>query len=192
MNGYIANSGGALVKRIAVVTLAVVMLMPLTAFGQSRGRRPAPKKPAPKPAVTAVDTERKVGAQKVSDQIKTLGQFLYLFGGVVKTVQRIESRAERRKTANPDVGEVAEANKIAIRQTVSNIRVQLETLENEFSSKPSLRPYYPFVVGVTAIGVQAETAASTDDFDQAGRILVTAIGKLSDALVRMRDPIPMN
>lgn len=178
-------------KRIAVVTLVMLMLVPATALGQSRGRRPAPKKPVPKPTASAlaVETERKAGVQKVSDQIKTLGKFLYLFGGVVKTVERIEGRAERLRATKPEVGEVAEQNKVAIRQSVSDIRVGLESLETEFSTKPSLRPYYSFVVGVTAIGVQAETAASADDFDQAGRILVTAIAKLSDALVRMRDPI---
>jgi hypothetical protein len=179
------------VKRIAVVTLVMLLLVPATAFGQSRSRRPVPKKPAPKPAATAsaVEIERKAGVQKVSDQIKTLGQFLYLFGGVVKTVERIEGRAERLRPTRPEVGEVAEQNKVAIRQSVSNIRGGLEALETEFSTKAALRPYYPFVVGVTAIGVQAEAAASTDDFDQAGRILVTAIAKLSDGLVRMRDPI---
>ncbi|MBK6316964.1 MAG: hypothetical protein IPF53_22420 [Blastocatellia bacterium] len=179
-------------KSIVVLSLSVLLLVPAAAFGQSRGRKPAPKKPAPKPAASAVELERKAGVQKVSDQIKTLGQFLYLYGGVVKTVERIEGRAERRRATNPEVGEVAEQNKQAIRQSISNVRAGLETLENEFSSKPSLRPYYSYVVGVTAIGVQAESAAAADDFDQAGRILVTAIAKLSDALVRMRDPIPVN
>lgn len=178
-------------KIIVILTLSVLLVAPVASFGQSRGRKPAAKKPAPKPAASAVETERKAGAQKVSDQIKTLGQFLYLYGGVVKTVERIEGRAERRRTPSPEAGEVAEQNKQAIRQSISNVRAGLESLETEFSTKPALRPYYSFVVGVTAIGVQAETAASADDFDQAGRILVTAIAKLSDALVRMRDPIPV-
>ena len=181
-------------KRLVVITLSILLVAPVAALGQSRGRRPAPKKPAPKPAAAsaAVETERKAGVQKVSDQIKTLGQFLYLYGGVVKTVERIEARAERRRTPGAEVGqggEVAEQNKVAIRQSISNVRGGLEALENEFSAKPALRPYYSYVVGVTAIGVQAETAAASDDFDQAGRILVTAVAKLADALVRMRDPI---
>ncbi|MCC6745460.1 MAG: hypothetical protein IT175_16485 [Acidobacteria bacterium] len=176
-------------RGLLVVTLGVLLASPIAAMGQSRGRRPAPRRPAPKPAASLVETERKAGAQKVSDQIKTLGQFLYLYGGVVKTVERIEGRAERLKTTKPEIGEVAEQNKAAIRQSLTNIRAGLEELEAEFNSKASLRPYYSYVVGVTAIGVQAESAAATGNFDQAGRTLVTAIAKLSDALVRMRDPV---
>jgi len=138
-----------------------------------------------------IATERRQGVQKVSDQVKTLAQFLYLYGGVVKTVERIEGRAERLKTAKPEVGEVAEQNKAAIRQSLANVRSGLEELENEFNTKPSLRPYYSYVVGVSAIAVQAEQAAGGGDFDQAGRVLVTALGKLSDALVKMRDPLPV-
>ncbi len=163
------------------------MLVAPVADSAQRRRKPAPKRatPAAPAAVNpAIETERAAAARRVADQIKTLSRFLYLLGGVVKTVQNLEQAS--RGTTSPEAAQQAERSKATVRDSIRNVQVGLSQLENEFSTKASLRPYYHLMIGVSDIAAQAAEQADAGQFDPAGQSLLKALNKLTDALAAMR------
>jgi hypothetical protein len=59
-------------------------------------------------------------------------------------------------------------------------------LEVNFRSTPALQPYYTKLVGSASGAANAEAQAAAGKFDDAGRTLVTVVGRLADVLVSMR------
>jgi hypothetical protein len=181
------------VKRFAVLALLVLLLAPDPSLAQRRRRapakRPAPAKTAPKTDETAaVDAERRDAARKISGQIKRLSRFLYIYGGAVKTIED----ADRALGANASAAdrEATERSKAAVAESVRNVRAGLDELENDFGTKPSLRPYYRPIIGLGATAVDAERLAGQGRFADAGNALLKALGQLTDTLAAMRDEVP--
>jgi hypothetical protein len=174
-------------KTRATVALLICLLLAPAADSAQRRRRSSPKRATPAaPAVDpAVETARQAGAQRIAEQIKTLSHFLYLLGGVVKTVESVE-RAASEANAPPDAAAQTARNKAAVKQSIQNVRVGLEQLETEFSSKMPLRPYYGSVIGVSSYAATAGQQVDAGQLDEAGRSLLKALDKLTDALVVMR------
>ena len=172
--------------RAFVALLICLLLAPATDAAQKR-RKAAPKKaPAAEPAASpAADAERQAAAQRVADQIKALSHFLYLLGGVVKSVEAVD-QASHDGGLSPEAAQQTERNKAAVKQSIQNVQVGLEQLENEFSAKPSLRPYYHLILGVADIAAQAGQQADAGEFDGAGRLLLKALDKLTEGLLAMR------
>jgi hypothetical protein len=173
----------------ASATLLALFLIadPLSAFSQTRRRRPSQRRPSAAKAATdaRVDAERREGAERTAGQIKTLTQFLYLLGGIAKGIEATDL-AVRNREASPAVIQQAERNKATIKETFRNVRVGFENLENDFSSKPGLRPYYQFLLGIADTAATAEKQAAANQFDQAGRSLLKAVNQLTDALLAMQ------
>ena len=173
-------------KKAFILTLACVVLLNVPATSQTR-RRKAPRRSAnaskPAPVKTAAETQ--AGRDRLAAQIKTLTQFLYLFGGVAKGIEAADAAARNRQ-ASPAGIEQNERNKTRVRESIRNVRDGLIKLEGDFRSDPALRTYYQYVGGVAAIAETAESQAAASRFDDAGRSLLKAVNQLADALSAMR------
>ena len=172
--------------RVLVASLICLLLLPAPASAQRRRKTPAKKKPvAAAPVVDAGTTERRDAAKRVADQVKSLSHFLYLLGGVTKTVQAADE-ASQGPQVSPDVIRATERSKATVREAIRNVQIGLDQLESDFSSKSSLRPYYHLLIGATDIADTANRQAEAGQFDQAGRSLLKALDKLTDVLVAMQ------
>jgi hypothetical protein len=131
--------------------------------------------------------EVRAGRERIASQIKTLTQFLYLLGSISKTIETAEQVNRNREDSSVGMSvERIEQNKAKVKDSIRNVRAGLDQLEASFRNNAALHNYYPNLAGAARIGQTAESQASTNNFDQAGRTLITAVGKLTDALVAMR------
>ncbi len=181
-------------KTIPIIALAAVIfgMFGVSAFAQKRRYPPKPKvvttstlpgktttpKTDNSPAATA---DRVEVAQKVSNQITNVTKFLYLLGGIAKGIEDIDND----KKANRQAIEANAENKKNVQQTIRNLRAGLAALETEFQTKPQLKPYFQAIQGISDLAGQSETLANTNRFADAGRPLVTVVGKLADTLAEM-------
>jgi hypothetical protein len=166
-----------------ILILACVLLLSTAALGQTRKRttkRSAPAKTteAEMAAAAAVKIE---GATKIANQIKNLTTVLYLLGGVARSIESLDAAAKTGQ-ASPTV----EKSKIQLRQSFTDFRVGLDAVEVHFRSTPALQPYYTKLVGSASGAADAEAQAAAGKFDNAGRTLITVVGRLADVLVAMR------
>lgn len=172
-------------KRSLVALLICLALVPVDASAQRRRRSTSKSSKPTAAAEAATAAERREAAGQLADQIKTLSLFLYLLGGITKTVEAAD-QAIRSSQASPEAIQQAERSKATVRESIRNVQVALDKIESDFSSKPSLRPYYQFVLGVTSYAATASRQAEAGQFDQAGRLLLKAHDRLTDALLAMQ------
>jgi len=169
-----------------ILILVSILVLSTTALGQTRKRTTRSSAPAKATkaaeaemaAAAAVKTE---GATKIANQIKNLATFLYLLGGVARSIESLDAAAKTGQAA-PTV----EKSKAQLRQSFTDFRVALDALEVNFRSTPALQPYYTKLTGSASGAADAETQAAAGQFNNAGRTLITVVGRLADALVAMR------
>ena len=171
-------------KRITITLLTLVILTPSTAFSQTRNRSTSRQKPTS--TTTAAQRTAQVrtqGATRVADQIKNLTKFMYILGGVTSSIAAVEDAA-RKSGASP--ADQTAQSKAQVRATIQNIREGLDKLEIDFRGTPELQPYYIKLAGVAAGAATAEEKAAANQFDAAGRQLLTVVNRLTDVLLLMR------
>jgi len=173
------------VKRIPLVLLIALTISPASALAQTRKRSAAPKTSSAAAAAQKTAQARTAGATRVADQIKFLTKFIYLLGGVSSGIASVDE-AERRKEASPAVLEKNKQSKITVKQSIQGFRESLDKLEIDFRATPELQPYYIKLAGVASGAATAEQQAAANQFDAAGRTLLTVINRLTDVLVIMR------
>jgi hypothetical protein len=168
-----------------ILILASILLLSTAVPAQTRKRTTrssAPKTTKPTDAqVAAAATVKTEGATRVANQIKNLTTFLYLLGGVARSIETLDAAA---KTGQPSP--TIEKSKVQLRQSFSDFRVGLDALEVHFRSTPELQPYYTKLVGSASGAADAEAQAAAGKFNDAGRTLITVVGRLADVLVAMR------
>jgi hypothetical protein len=172
-----------MLRRIVVVSLAAILVAPATALGQTRRRTQS----RPKPAATTstVSQTRTAGATKVAEQIKLMTRFVYLLGGVANGIAAVDEAA-RRNEATPQLVAKNQQDKALVKTSIQGFREGLDKLEIEFRTTPDLQPYYIKLAGSAAGAARAEEQAGANQFDPAGRTLLTVINRLTDVLVIMR------
>ena len=171
-----------MLRRIAIVSLAAILVAPAAALGQPRKRTT----PRPKPAATSsVSAARTAGATKVADQIKFMTRFIYLLGGVASGIAAVDEAA-RRNEASPELVQRNQQSKATVKTSIQGFRESLDRLEVEFRTTPDLQPYYIKLAGSAAGAAKAEELAAANQFDASGRTLLTVINRLTDVLVIMR------
>jgi hypothetical protein len=168
-----------------IVTVCAVLVLSIAAPAQTRKRTTKPKHPsastktadAELAAAAAVRTD---GATRVANQIKNLTTFLYLLGGVARSIESLDAAA---KSGSPSP--TIEKNKAQLRQSFTDFRIGLDALEVHFRSKPELQGYYTKLVGSASGAADAEAQAAAGRFNDAGRTLIGVVGRLTDVLVVM-------
>lgn len=168
-----------------ILILACILLLSAAALGQTRKRTtrsstPAKTSKAAEAEMVAAAAAKTEGATKVANQIKNLTTFLYLLGGVARSIESLDAAAKTGQ-ASPTV----EKSKVQLRQSFTDFRVGLDALEVHFRSTPQLQPYYTKLVGSASGAADAEGQAAAGQFNNAGRTLVTVVGRLADVLVAM-------
>jgi hypothetical protein len=175
-------------KKILVLFLVLFLLTPEPAPAQRRRRSPQRQKttkPAQPAADAAAKAERTAMANRVSAQIKSLSQFLYIYGGVVKGIEAADKAAQEQSAPAQAVAQT-DRTKASVKESIRNVRAGLEQLETDLSGKPALRPFYHRFIGLSDLALSAERQADANQFDLAGRTLLRVIDKLSDGLAAMQ------
>jgi hypothetical protein len=173
-----------MLRRIVVVSLAAILVAPAAALGQTRRRTQSRPRPAPT-STQRLSPVRTAGATKVADQIKLMTRFCYLLGGVANGIAAVDE-AVRRNEASPQVVAKNQQDKVLVKTSIQGFREGLDKLEIEFRNTPELQPYYIKLAGSAAGAAKAEELAGANQFDPAGRTLLTVINRLTDVLVIMR------
>jgi GTP1/Obg family GTP-binding protein len=94
--------------------------------------------------------------------------------------------AVRRNEASPALVQQNQQSKARVKSSIEGFRESLDKLEIDFRATPELQPYYIKLAGVAAGAATAEEQATNNQFDAAGRSLLTVVGRLTDVLVVMR------
>ena len=168
-------------KSLIALTTACLLLF-TSVSAQTRSRRTAPQKrraaasragtPSPLEA-----TQKNAARLRLGDQIKTLTRFLYLYGRFSKDLELTGSQAGATDTSAQ--------TRAALITNLRNIRAGLEQLESEFRSSPALAREYASLNGVAQRVADAERQAAANQLDQAGRVLVEVVNRLTDVLLDM-------
>jgi len=175
-----------IVKHIATTLLTLLLLVPSTAFSQTRNRSTSRQKPTSTAAATQKLAQvRTEGATRVADQIKLLTKFIYLLGGVTNGIAAVDE-AERRKEASQTLIQKNQNDKAQVKASIQNFREGLDKLEIDFRATPELQPYYIKLAGVAAGAATAEEQAARNQFDASGRTLLNVVNRLTDVLLLMR------
>ena len=175
-------------NRFVIIAAACLLLLPITAFGQTRNRtsRQKPSSTASSASTAAQAAEiRMAGATRVADQVKTLTRFLYLLGGVAKGIEQIDEAAKKNE-ASPTALQQNEQNKTTVKTSLKNVREGLDALEIYFRSTPGLQSYYLRLAGSASGAADAEAQAAMGQFDRSGRTLLGVVNRLTDVLLIMR------
>lgn len=172
-------------KRIAIALLVAILIAPATALGQTRRRSTRSRTSSTAAATQRVAQARTAGAQRVADQIKLMTRFVYLLGGVTSGIAAVDEAAKRNE-ATPELVQKNQQNKAAVKSSIQGFREGLDKLEIDFRNQPELQPFYIKLAGSAAGAATAEEQAAANQFDAAGRSLLTVIGRLADVLVIMR------
>lgn len=174
-------------KKAFIMAVACLVLSSVAASSQTRRRSPQKRPAASTTFAEKQQAELQAGRQQIAEQIKTLTQFLYLFSGVSKGIETAEIvNRNREESSLRMTPERIEENKAKLRDSIRNVRVGLDKLESSFRLNPVLQNYSSNVTGVAGLARSAEAQSATNQFDQAGRSLVAAVNKLTDALVMLR------
>lgn len=142
------------------------------------------RKPAPRKPVVNAKTEIKNGAEKVSIQLKNTAQFVYLLGGIARTIEDTDKDAKAGKLNKTIIDRNNQYKQVVI-QSIKNLQTGIAALEIEFRTKPALKPYLVNIQGVTGVFGEAEELAENGQFTQSGKTILSVIEKLTDTLAAM-------
>lgn len=172
-------------KPIAITLLAAFLLAPSSAFSQTRSRSSKPKAPTPAQQTQRSVQVRTEGAQKVAEQVKNIALFTYLLGGLSSSISAVDEAAKKNEVSPAGLQKNQES-KARVKNGFKSFREGMDQLEIHFRNTPELQPYYIKLAGVAAGAATAEEQANANQFDAAGRSLLTVINRLADVLVIMR------
>jgi hypothetical protein len=173
-------------RKAFILILASIILLSTTASSQTRRRSTRRSAPASKPAVEKTSAELLAARERVASQIKTLSQFLYLYGGIAKGIESAD-QAARSGEASSVASEQNERTKTRVKESIRNVREGLDKLEADLRfGSDAVKSYYPYISGVARTAETAESQAAANRFDEAGRSLLKAVNQLADALTAMR------
>ena len=177
-------------NRYAIIAAACLLLLPITAFSQTRNRRSRQRPTSPATATATATAQqataiRNEGAAKIAVQIKNLTAFLYRLGGVAKGLEELNAAAKAADAA-PAVVQQNEQSKAKIKASFEDFRVGLDNLEIYFRGTPGLQSYYLKLAGSAEGAANGEALAGAGQFDRAGRSLLGVVDRLTDTLAIMR------
>jgi hypothetical protein len=171
-------------KRILVTLLACILLSPVLAISQTQR---APRKRTSTSFAEKQQAEIRAGRVQIAAQIKTLTQFLYLFGGISRSIETAEQVNRNHEESSVAISsERIAQNRAKIKGSIRDVRVGLAQLESSFRLNPVLQTFYSRLEGVANLGRSAESQAEANNLDEAGKSLIATVNKLADALVEIR------
>jgi hypothetical protein len=181
---------------IKSIVFLLVCLVGLSVSASAQRRKTPARKTTPKATTTTVSNtttatnalEIRSGADKVSTQLVNVTRFIYLLGGIARTIEDIDKEVRTGGGTSRSGGtRVAqnETNKRKVIDSIRNLRAGLAALEVEFRTKPALRNYLVNIQGITDLSGNAEDQALGGQFTESGRTFLQVIEKLSNTLAAL-------
>ncbi len=166
---------------IAAVSMCLILFCQAPLSAQTRTRRSAPQRrrapAASTPASRLDQTQANATRIKLSDQIKDLTRFLYLYGRLSKDLELTGAQTE--------TADVANRTRAGLSESVRSMSERLDQLEAQFRFTKGLERQYRMIEGVSRRAAEAERQVSNNQLDQAGRTFVTIVSQLTDVLLEM-------
>ena len=175
------------IPAVAAVSLLVLLALSVAASPQAKRRSTSSRNNAAKAAAAAAEkkaTEIQGGRARIAGQIKALTEFLFLFGGVSNGV---ESAEQARRVGDPSAlsAQQIAGNRAKVIESVRTVRAGIDKLVANFRTNPALESYYFRIAGISALAETAEKQATANNFDAAGKSLISAVNQLTDVLAVM-------
>lgn len=172
----------------ALSLVCLLLLLPADNSAQTRRRtttnRPRASTRARRP--TAASTSTLNAARiRLTDELKTLTRFLYLYGRTSIGVENNEKQAREGGAVSPQAQAILDRSRTTVLESLGNIRDRLDKLELYFRTTPGLEPHYTRLSGVAAAAAAAEQRANAGQLDAAGRALIEVANQLADVLLEM-------
>jgi hypothetical protein len=169
----------------AAVALSLLLLLaPLGADAQTRSRRSSSASSSQKRRGSSSSSASKLDSTtlnaariKLADRIKSLSQFLYLYG-------RLSKDLELTGAQSGSSGD-AERNKSALLASLRNVREGLDDLATQFRTTPGLERQSDMLASAAQRAADAERSAAAGQYHQAGLTFVEVVKQLADVLVDM-------
>jgi len=147
---------------------------------QKRPTRGAKPTPTPTPDMRAE-------ASEVATQIKNVSNFIYIYGKVVNGLEVADDQAKSNQ-APPEIQAKIKESKDKLIAKIRDVRIGLEGLANGFQASPRLQVQFLKVSYATEAAVNAERLAAAGRYNDAGKLLVTVVERLTDTIISMRLP----
>jgi hypothetical protein len=175
---------GETTLKLTIAALVTLITLCPTTFAQTRKRTTRSSSSAAA-AAAKKSAAVKAGAIRVADQVKNLTRYLYLLGGVARSIEAADASVKRNE-ASAAIIEQTNKSKATVRTSLQDIRAGLDKLEVDFRSSPELNRYYISLAGVASGAAAAEQQAAANQFDKAGRTLLEVVNRLTDVLLEMQ------
>lgn len=169
-----------------IIVGCVILTCPVTGFAQKKKSSKASAAKTAEPPKPDAATEKRAAAQQLSVQLKGLTQFLYVFGGVTKSFEQVEEASDTEGIPATAIRKT-EKTRGVLAESIRNLRGNLERLENDFSQKSNLRPYFHYLIGVSDLATQAETQVNDGQLKEAGQSLLKLSNQLAETLAGLQD-----
>jgi hypothetical protein len=168
---------------IAVILIAFCIAPEASSLAQQR-KKPVARGAKPTPTPTP---DMRPEAAQVATQIKNISNFIYIYGKIVNTIQVVDDQAKGDQTS-PKAQALNKESKDALVVNISKLRAGLENLSNNFKANPRLQVQYLKLNFAADAVLNAERLAAAGQYEAAGKMLVTAIERLTDTIISMRLP----
>lgn len=164
------------------LALAVTPLSSSRANAQTRTRRSSASSAQRRRGATGANTkpdqtQLNAARIKLADRIKTLSQFLYLYGRLSKDLELTGTQTGSNDT-------VAKS-RAALVSNIGNVRQGLDDLVAQFRFTPGLEQQSAALTSAAQRAADAESQASAGRFNDAGLTLVEVVRQLTDVLIEM-------
>ena len=172
-------------KQALITALACLILFPSLAAAQTRSRTTSSSSQRRGRTPSSASTpggDVSAGADRVAEQIKSLAQFLYLYGPISRDLASNEAASAQGGAQS----ETVQRNKAKLQDAFRNYKARMDELETMFSASSDLRRFYPKLLGVADAAATAEEQVAANRYDQAGRYLLEVLSRLTDVLAGMR------
>ena len=173
-------------NRTLLIALALLLAFSPAVLAQKKKRTPPKSQrnrtttPAPAPPA---DTHKE--ATEVATTLKALTKFLFLYGKVANGLEVADDQAKRGRLPT-NVIEQNVRNKNGVQAGIAGLKEQVDKLGLSLQANPRLQIPYINLAGVTQKIVEAQGLVQNNQFDGAGRSLVTAVERLADILVQVK------
>ena len=174
-------------NRSLLLALALLLAVTPATLAQKKKRSaPPPSRTRPTtPAPAPPDTHKE--ATEVANTLKAITKFVYVYGKIVNGMEVAEDQAKRTRTPmSPQVIEQNVRNKNGVMSGLAGLKDQVDKLGVMLQANPRLQVPYVNLAGVTQKLVEAQGLVQNNQFDEAGRGVVTAAERLADVLVQVK------
>ena len=171
--------------RSVLLMLALFLMLGISTEAQKRNPPRSNKSVSAGKTKTATNAETvKQASQTVSNQIKNLAQFIYIYGGSLTRIQLIDQEARQGRLSD-SARKQSEGGKQGLILTVRTFKNAMLKLEDDFRNTPALHSYLLQLTGVGETASTAEEQATAGQFEQSGRTLLEVLNQLTDTLQAM-------